>query len=790
MRRRITLTAAAVAAGAMMLTNISPAMADEASPSPSPSSDLRSPTVTAGQPLQASVGQSLQIRTTADGNANSGFGMLRWAATQVTVTGEGSGNVPVPMEGSMFRSLDGFSAPAMDNGVANFEFTDVPGWDEGRTLDLYPMDAGMALEVSTKFTLDGQEVTADQIVGKSGVVTAEYTVKNNTARTIPTTFNTILGETETRDVVADQPFVVQAQTVLPQRFTGLNAGIGQVGADGMGGNQVMWIALPFRPLSSDGTASFGWAANVTNGEIPSMVIQAAPLYLPPSTGDSTEEASDDSGSGGGLGLGLGGASIGGNANFAGNAKTAAAGAKDLISGIKASVGVIGTSVGEAGEGTVTGIRDVAAAVEQICSPELLDCANSDIGGIVELVDNAVTGLEDAQTNLYDLANQFESQGADVPALIDGLNDVNNWLGEVKTAMTAAQAGLNNAKTALTEAQSYLQSSNTLLQNALTFCESAENPTPGAINGTACSAYQTQITNNNKLLTAGGSTRNFETIPDALASVNSGLSAISSYLGLFGEFSVLQTKISVAVKLLPSLLGSEVAGVINDIADALTTPINGLVNVQTLIQGLKAPMADLAAGFGEIAAAITGGLSNLANLRNTVPAIISGAGELKGGLGGLGADTMGVLGEIVSLALTAKSKLVTVVDGVVTEVNALGARANDLKAQVVALELAAQQSPLPYASLQMAQAEADGNPAQGQTANTLGTVTPISSAVAATDAAAGTIPTTQVFGAYQFMMDPANENTMQTRSRIMLGIFLLIIAAGAGWALSRRRSHMS
>ena len=86
--------------------------------------------------------------------------------------------------------------------------------------------------------------------------------------------------------------VVEAVTLLPDRFSALNTGAGLGGADGRGNTQVKWIALPFAPLSKDGTSTFGWAANVTNAVIPSMLVQVLPIYIPPGEGGAKDPANE------------------------------------------------------------------------------------------------------------------------------------------------------------------------------------------------------------------------------------------------------------------------------------------------------------------------------------------------------------------------------------------------------------------------------------------------------------------------------------------------------------------
>lgn len=229
------------------------------------------------------VAQSAQIRMTADAEPNGGRINLRWSVTQVTAQGKKTPeSVNVPEEGVMLHSLDGFGYPQenAETGTADLPLKDEGAYAEARTVSLMPQDFQVPLRLTAKFTLNGKPISAEDLVGKDGVVTAKYTVTNLSREQLDVPITTLLGKPKSESVEAMTPFVVQAETFLPQRFTGLNTGNGMGGADGRGNMQISWIALPFAPLSPKGKASFGWAANVTDAVIPEIVVQALPLYLP------------------------------------------------------------------------------------------------------------------------------------------------------------------------------------------------------------------------------------------------------------------------------------------------------------------------------------------------------------------------------------------------------------------------------------------------------------------------------------------------------------------------------
>jgi hypothetical protein len=250
-----------------------------------------------------SLGQSLQIRVNADGTPNSNLANFRWSVNQLTVQGPESGDVevPVPDRGTNLRSLLDFAKPPQVDGIATLTANVQDGYGLARTVSLFPQDETPPIELTVEFTLNGEPITAPELVGKSGVVTAQYTLTNTSTAPYDVTVTDLAGNPVTKTVEADVPMIAIAGTSLPQSYTGLATGTGQFGADGRGNNQVQWVALPFRPLSEEGTATFGWAANVENAVIPSMLIQVAPVYLP--AGEDGQPAA------GGGGLALGGLGV-------------------------------------------------------------------------------------------------------------------------------------------------------------------------------------------------------------------------------------------------------------------------------------------------------------------------------------------------------------------------------------------------------------------------------------------------------------------------------------------------
>ena len=239
----------------------------------------------------------MQIRTDADGNPNSSATDFRWSVTQIGAQGDPGADitVAVPEEGLLLHNLQKFGMIPQEDGKGLFDISlNDTGFGTARSVSLVPPeDFELPVELTTEFTLDGEPILAQDLVGKDGVVTAKYTVINRTRETLTVPITSVTGEEIEKEVEADVPMVVEAVTLLPDRFSALNMGAGLGGADGRGNTQVKWIALPFSPLSEDGTSSFGWAANVTNAVIPSMLVQVLPIYIPPGEEGEKEAVSEE-----------------------------------------------------------------------------------------------------------------------------------------------------------------------------------------------------------------------------------------------------------------------------------------------------------------------------------------------------------------------------------------------------------------------------------------------------------------------------------------------------------------
>jgi hypothetical protein len=365
------------------------------------SSPASAPTEPSTAPVD--VGQSVQLRVDADGAPNSDLVDFRWSVTQITIPG---GDIPetvtYPDQGIAVRSLDDFAEPTDNgNGTVTAPVDNHGTWGSVRTVGLMPQDFKVPVELTTKFTLNGETVTADEMIGADGLVTTEYCIKNLSTKTMEVPITTLGGQQITEKVKAQVPMVAQASTLIPQRYVDLNMGAGLGGADGRGNTQAQWIVLPFTPINQDGgKACFGWAANVQDMVLPAMLIQVAPVYIP-------EEDKDKKEDGGSFGLPTLGKPSGGGPDLS-------AGKNEIVDGIgKVLEAMQGIANNRASGGDpLQNIGDALTAFFDDLGIKIVDVSEG-LNGTIRKTDKTANTLEN-------LAPRFKNLGALLKKVQDAL----------------------------------------------------------------------------------------------------------------------------------------------------------------------------------------------------------------------------------------------------------------------------------------------------------------------------------------------------------------------------------
>lgn len=679
--------------------------------------DFPLPTPAPPATVDTFTGQSVQVRADADGDANSNLVDFRWNVTQINAESLNGLNtsVPLPMSPApMLRSLTGTGAePLPEQDGVVYDFTDVTAVDNARTLNLFPQDEQLSASVKAEFTLNGEPVKAQDIVGKGGTVSATYTVTNNTTKSTPVTYKTIGGKVQTRTIDTDQPMIVIAEQLNPQSWGQYNAGSGLSGADGRGNYQTQWVGLPFAPLSKTGEAKFGWTAVIPEGEgeIPAMAINVAPIYIPAS---GKEPQNKTGGSRGG---------VPGASTIAGGVGTAAAGGAQLVRGFAA----LGKTVGG-------GIRTVEADMPG---------AISDTKGAVKELEK-VLGIGSGRSGLPSLKEvraTLTETSAKLGTAIDQLRQNGNTGQLVKDL----QGTLGGAVDAVDALDVWATIANEYADKEVSECIT-QVPDPLGLKKAKCKVDQ-------GLVTAG-----FPVIDTALKDLAK----------ILGDVS----------KNLPTTVGDLEANLLQDVQTGIDRINDRLFGLQTYLTFELLPaIGGVTDGMEEIFGAIDAGIEQIRQgIPGEIAQIGAGANTLGSGFGEIGVGARELISTLMALAVTAESDL-----------KKAAATVNTLKAELAGLIMRAGDSPLPYGGGFYTAYQPTDAPEMD--------LNEVSQAIllAGSDTvpekyAAYVQPTNALFGAFQFVLDPANSNRPDTVPRILIGLLGLLIAGIAFPIINRRRAR--
>src|SRR5687767_1559047 len=108
--------------------------------------------------------------------------------SQLTVNADGPSTVVDPTSADNLRNLHAFSKPSLDGDTATWN---LDGDESLRTVADY--DGEQPLEVTAAYALDGEAMEPDELVGRSGVLTTTYTVKNVSAQPTEVEFRDAYG---------------------------------------------------------------------------------------------------------------------------------------------------------------------------------------------------------------------------------------------------------------------------------------------------------------------------------------------------------------------------------------------------------------------------------------------------------------------------------------------------------------------------------------------------------------------------------------------------------------------
>lgn len=698
-----------------------------------------------------SVGQSVQIRTDADGNPNSSATDFRWSVTQIGAQGDPGADitVAVPEEGLLLHNLQKFGFIPQEDGKGLFDISlNDTGFGTARSVSLVPPeDFELPVELTTEFTLDGAPILAQDLVGKDGVVTATYTVINRTRETLTVPITSVTGDEIEKEVEADVPMVVEAVTLLPDRFSALNTGAGLGGADGRGNTQVKWIALPFAPLSADGTASFGWAANVTNAVIPSMLVQVLPIYIPPGEEGEKDPVSEEARRAAFEAVPP--PDVSGDVNAIKNGVadvisgletlTADDGGEDPLTAVEGKVNDFFTEFGSNLETVSTlvdpnnpeGATALVAELQVTVDEASATITQIEESGVIDQIDQAASLLtpENAAllVELSPEISKLADNAATITKLADSAEDIQAIADNAGLIATSIKAGCVDppGELAPTLPPEVCDQKDTLIA----ILESEELQTAATILNSPEFQKAADII----------ASPEFARAADALETVSPILVQLSESLQVLDE-------------LLPGVIATlkPVLTALDSVLAQLTAALTGLSTELNIIgEGIASKNVDLPtldAVLAEITASILASEGG--------QQVTSGLDQISGGIAGVKTEIGSYVAELAVALQAAKASVDAAVEEGKETAGAVIDKADTLKAGVAGLVVAAGTCPLPYGC-------------------------------DVTEAPEGT----KIAGAYEFRMDPADLEAPSTLPRVLLGLVLLLVAGfvGSRFVTARRQA---
>ena len=207
--------------------------------------------------------------------------------SQLTVDGDGPATVVDPTSAKNLRNLHAFSKPAMDGDVATWN---IDGDESLRTVADY--DGEQPVEVTATYTMDGEAIEPDDLVGRTGVLTTTYTVKNVSTQPTDVEFRDAYGARQTETVDLPLPLAGQLETTLSKNFTDVVSEGAVLAGDGRGNTKLKWTLILFEPLGAlEQTLTV--TSQVTDAELPPTTVQVVPVVIEQAPLSSGNEAYTD-----------------------------------------------------------------------------------------------------------------------------------------------------------------------------------------------------------------------------------------------------------------------------------------------------------------------------------------------------------------------------------------------------------------------------------------------------------------------------------------------------------------
>jgi len=194
---------------------------------------------------------------------------------QIAIQGSGDVSYTNPVSTAGLRNLDGFGGFTVEDD-AIVEETSVDGQLRRRTVSDFELD--LPVSISVVYTLDGQEISPADLVGKSGEVNASYTITNETCAEEEVTVEVV---DDTEDMTAEicDPMAGSLSFTLPSQYTDVVSETGFLTAgDGRGGT-TMTLSVQMISGLTDSVVEADYTAQVENATIPAANLSILPVVV-------------------------------------------------------------------------------------------------------------------------------------------------------------------------------------------------------------------------------------------------------------------------------------------------------------------------------------------------------------------------------------------------------------------------------------------------------------------------------------------------------------------------------
>jgi putative membrane protein len=537
---------------------------------------------------------------------------------QTSVQGSGDVSFSNPVSTDGLRNLDSFGGFTVEDGSI-VESTSVDGQFRQRSVSDFTKD--LPVTVSVVYSLDGEEISPSDLVGKSGQVDVEYTITNVTCSSEEITVEGA-GESEKKQGDVCDPLAGSLSFTLPSQYTDITSDTGFVTAgDGRGGT-LMTLSITMISGLTEPEVVAGYSAQVENAVVPPASMSIVPVVVDANPSASAQKEALAGGADTGKTLAAGAGEIDANV------LKLADGANTLVNGL--------LQLQDGGGQLSAGLIELNSNVPTLVSgvSQLNDGANKLEAGLKELqskVPALSSGVGQLSTGADQLEAGLKELQSKLPALTAGVGQLVAGSQQLSGGLTALNAGLTNkfgpGLTQLSDGLQPAPAQALQLLNALkavqagtTTCLPSGNPqAPG------CQEYMfgliPQADTAQKQLTAAASGA-LELKTVFYAPLNTTDPSKSGVLATVGALNKGANDLTAGLQSLQSQLGPLVDGV-NKLVAGATQLADGL-------DQLEANVGPLAAGVNQLTAGATQLSDGLTQLNDSTGPLASGVTQLTDG----------------------------------------------------------------------------------------------------------------------------------------------------------------